>query len=397
MGEALRALTSRGRAFLAGGLTAVLCGMVLGEKDLVRVGLVGALLPLVAALWLSRPGHLLRVHRHPASRHVEVGQRAAVALQVTNLGGAARSLRLEERLPYALGVRPRFVLDLDAGESADLGYEVVPELRGGYLLGPLHLQVGDPFGLVELERSFAATDLLTVTPRVTALPVIPLRGAWSGTGENRPRSFASGNAADVTVREYRRGDDLRRVHWRSSARVGDLMVRREEQPWQSRCTLLIDNRAGVHTGRGASSSLERAIEAAASICNHLVRRGYQVRLVNADGHDLGEGWHDGGNEVTATPLLEELALLGASDTPRLATDWVDDGLAGSTFIGVLGSSDETDREFFSRIQRAGGASYAVVVDEDAGHTVGTLRALGWQAAALRQDTSLVTCWQELGR
>ncbi len=56
-----------------------------------------------------------------------------------------------------------------------------------------------------------------VTPRVLPLPPVPLSGAWTGSGDNRPRAFASGSAEDVTVREYRRGDDLRRVHWRSSA------------------------------------------------------------------------------------------------------------------------------------------------------------------------------------
>ena len=85
-----------------------------------------------------------------------------------------------------------------------------------------------------------------MTPRVVPLPPISLGGSWSGTGENRPRSFASGNAAEVTVREYRRGDEVRRVHWRSSAHVGELMVRREEQPWQSRCSLLVDNRLRAH-------------------------------------------------------------------------------------------------------------------------------------------------------
>ena len=102
----------------------------------------------------------------------------------------------------------------------------------------------------------------------------------------------AGSAEDVTVREYRRGDDLRRVHWRSSARTGELMVRREEQPWQSRATLFLDNRTHAHRGHGAASSLEYAVSAAASVALHLAQRGFMVRLVTADGEDRDTLWHD---------------------------------------------------------------------------------------------------------
>ncbi len=153
------------------------------------------------------------------------------------------------------------------------------------------VRVVDPFGLVELGRAFQTTVPLTVTPRTVPLPSIPLGGAWTGSGDNRPRAFATGSAEDVTVREYRRGDDLRRVHWRSSARVGELMVRREEQPWQSRATLFLDNRMRSHRGQGIASSLEAAVSVAASIAVHLSHRGFTVRLVTAVGEDPSSAWH----------------------------------------------------------------------------------------------------------
>ena len=117
------------------------------------------------------------------------------------------------------------------------------------------------------------------------LPTIPLTGAWTGSGDNRPRAFATGSAEDVTVREYRRGDDLRRVHWRSSARTGELMVRREEQPWQSRATLFLDNRLErpprsrrrlVARGRGVRRGLDRRAPLPARLhgpAGHRRRRG----------------------------------------------------------------------------------------------------------------------------
>jgi len=98
----------------------------------------------------------------------------------------------------------------------------------------LSLRFADLFGLVELTRSFTTTDALVVTPTVTPLPAIRLGGDWAGGGDSRARSISTMGEDDVTTREYRHGDDLRRVHWRSTARYGELMVRREEQPWQNR-------------------------------------------------------------------------------------------------------------------------------------------------------------------
>ena len=107
---ALQGLTTRGRAFLAGGVTAAVAGVLLGERDLVRVGALGALVPLAAALWMARSGHRLRLHRELAATQIEVGQTAQVRLEVANLGARTSLVRLEEQVPYALGQRPRFLL-----------------------------------------------------------------------------------------------------------------------------------------------------------------------------------------------------------------------------------------------------------------------------------------------
>ena len=206
-------------------------------------------------------------------------------------------------------------------------YQVRSDVRGRFEIGPMTVRVSDPFGLVELGRTFRTTVPLTVTPRTVPLPHIPLGGAWTGSGDNRPRAFATGSAEDVTVREYRRGDDLRRVHWRSSARVGELMVRREEQPWQSRATLFLDNRLRAHRGQGIASSLEAAVSAAASIAVHLSHRGFAVRLVTATGEDPSSAWHFRDADLNTGPLLEALAVVQAVHQPQLDTGWLDRGRA----------------------------------------------------------------------
>ena len=417
MREALRSLTMRGRAFLAGGTTAVVCGVLLGEHDLVRIGVLVLLLPLVTAGWVAHAGNRLGLTRTLSARQVETGQPARVQLELTNLGPTTGVLMVEEQLPYSLGSRPRFVVDTMAqGWRRRIDYVVRSDVRGAYDIGPMRLRVSDPFGLIEVQRSFRQTNQLVVTPRVEPLPRIPLRGAWAGSGDNRPRSFATGSAADVTVREYHLGDDLRRVHWRSTARTGELMVRREEQPWQSRCTLFVDNRVRAHRGRGISSSLEAAVVATASIAVHLTAQGFQVRLVTATGEQLGQGWHDGGQAVDAHHLLERLAVLPAVDAGALVTDWLDDTVTSGMFVGVLGAFDDHDRSFFSRIHSPGGTPYALVLDvaswasasrarpgpagaapPESGTRTGWLQTHGWKATSLGPRSTLATAWQELGR
>jgi uncharacterized protein (DUF58 family) len=412
--EALHSFTLRGRSFIAAGVTAMVCGVVLGERDLVRIGALAALLPLVAAFWIARSGNRLGLARTLAATQVEVGQRSLVHLELTNVGPTTGVLLIEEQIPWALGARPRFVIDtMRPGWRRQIEYAVQADLRGKYEVGPLRVRVGDPFGLLELHRTFTKTATLVVIPSTEPLPRITLRGAWTGSGENRPRPFASGNAADVTVRDYRLGDDVRRVHWRSTARVGSLMVRREEQPWQSRCTLLVDNRAHVHRGQGPHSSVERAVTAAASIAVHLTAQGFQVRLVSALGEEIEQGWHDGDVRASARPLLERLAVLPTVEARRLYTGWVDESVTSGMCIAVLGELDDHDRDFLSGLHHRGGASYAVVLDVDSWAARMTqpafsrkpgqlpaaawLRQRGWKAAELARAGSLQATWQELGR
>lgn len=416
--EALHGFTLRGRSFVAAGLTAVVCGIVLGERDLVRIGVLVALLPVVAALWIARAGNRLGLARTLGASQVEVGQRAVVHLELTNVGPTTGVLLVEDQIPWALGSRPRFVIDaMRPGWSRHIDYQVQAEVRGQYDIGPLHVRASDPFGLLELRRTFTKTASLVVIPATEPLPAIPLQGAWTGSGDNRPRPFASGSAADVTVREYRLGDDLRRVHWRSTAKVGSLMVRREEQPWQSRCTLFVDNRARVHRGQGPHSSVERAVVAAASIAVHLTAQGYQVRLVSASGEEFEHGWHDRDVAANPRPLLERLAVLPTAQHHDLYAGWVDESVTAGMCVAVLGEVDDHDRDFLAGLHHRGSASYALVLDVDSwaarlaqGQPEGQftsrpgrlptdawLRQHGWKAAALRRGGSLPAAWQELGR
>lgn len=406
MREALAGLTVRGRAFVAAGVTAIVCAIILGQPALTRVGVLILALPLVTALVLSRSRYRLALVRTVNPQLVIAGQPARVNLALSNEGRTPSGvLLLEDQIPYVLGTRPRFVVEgIGHGWHRQVTYQVRSDVRGKFEIGPMSVRVSDPFGLVELGRAFRTTVPLTVTPRTVPLPHIPLGGAWTGSGDNRPRAFATGSAEDVTVREYRRGDDLRRVHWRSSARTGELMVRREEQPWQSRATIFLDNRLRVHRGQGIASSLEAAVSAAASIAVHLSHRGFAVRLVTAAGEDPSSAWHVRNAELNTAPLLEALAVVTPLGQANIDTDWLGEPTHGGLVVAIVGSLEAHDLPILRRMQLHAGAAMALALDVDAwvgipasGGAVSMMARQGWRASALGPRDRLDAVWQELGR
>lgn len=405
MRESLAALTLRGRAFLASGVVTCVISLLMSQPALVRVGVLIAAVPLVSAYLVGRARYRLALVRTVSPAVVPAGHTASVQLELTNEGRTpAGMLLLEDQIPYALGTRPRFLLeDMRHGWKRELGYHVRSDLRGRYPIGPMAVRLSDPFGMVELGHSFHAVTPLIVTPHTVPLAAIALAGAWSGSGDNRPRAFASGSAEDVTVRDYRQGDDLRRVHWRSSARAGELMVRREEQPWQSRATVFLDDRAAAHEGRGAGSSLEAAVHVAASVVTHLVQRGYLVRLVTAAGSETTAPWHAHGHGSDASHLLESLAVVQPSTRPQIDTTWLSEHGHGDLVVAVVGHHRDRDRAVLGRMRSQSSAGIAIVLDTatwtaSAGPDSSVARALGlqgWRTTTLAAGERFDRAWDRL--
>ena len=431
MREALAALTTRGRAFLAAGTATALCAFVLGYDALLRVGVLAAGVPVLTAVIVSKARYRLRADRSITPGRVAVGDTATVTLRLTNEGRMPTGLLLlEDRVPYALGTRPRFVIDhMGRRWTRELSYPVRSEGRGHYEIGPLVVRVSDPFGMIELIRRFTVTTRLVVTPAVHRLPALAATNEWLGTGDRRPRAFTAGSAEDVTVREYRRGDDLRRVHWHSTARTGELMVRREEQHWQSRATILLDGRQVAHVGTGPGSSLEWAVSAAASISVHLARAGFSVRLITEHPDVEAATWHDHtmSPHAQSGPVLDQLAALTPSPQVVLADAAQAVSRRPGLLVAVLGRLRAEDIPELSRALPAGGRGLALLLDGESwrsaapaqtaarehaepagsggshgsvGRTVAQhaalLRAAGWMVVVAVASDAVPQVWQRLG-
>jgi uncharacterized protein (DUF58 family) len=417
-----RVLTRRGELLLGAGLATVIAAVLLGDTDLLRIGLLFVALPAVCAAAVLRSRFRLASSRRVQPRRIEAGQEARVIVTVDNIASLPTGLMLvEDRIADELGARPRFVFDrLEPQGRREVEYRVRAAARGRYRVGPLQVTVADPFRMAESRRSFTTVDTLVVTPVVDHLPGVPLGGDWAGAGDSRSRSVAAAGDDDVAIREYRHGDELRRVHWRATAKFGELMVRREEQPWESRCTLLLDLRRGAHRGAGAQSSFERAVSAAASIAIHLSRRGYTVRLATpglAPGGDAAAAAMSLDVGPTADSeglLLDVLATAEAitgddfapfTDAMRSAT--------GTLLVAVTGHLCPEDAAHLAQVRSADAGAVAVVLDvadwlpgdhpdrarlrAEADGSTALLRSAGWRVALLDRRTSLATAWGLVGR
>jgi uncharacterized protein (DUF58 family) len=409
---ALRSLTLRGRCTLAAGATAALAGTLLKETDLLRLGVLLLALPLVAAGFVVRTRFRLTCNRRLEPARLAVGSRSRAVLRIENVSRLPTGLLLvEDTIPYLLGGRPRVVVErLAPRRPIDVGYHINGEARGRYKVGPLTVRLLDPFGLCELPRAFTTVDTLVVTPHVEVLPDTALRGEWGGAGQSTNRQVSTHGDDDVATREYRHGDDLRRIHWRTTARRGELTVRREEQPWESRAAVLLDARLVAHRGDGPASSLEWAISAAASVSRHLAQRGFDVRLVTDSGAEvssaaLGVAGFDGA-------MLDVLAGLSPSNGQSLHVGVDSTRRVGGQglLVAIVGTIQADDADRLARLRaadRSTGVVFMLDTDTWAPATAGTratdpdrslglLTAAGWRVVKVRRGDSIARLWGDLG-
>ncbi len=406
MNSAFASLTSRGRALAGVGLVLLAIGFSLADRDIARLALLLLIAPGFSAVAVARSQSRVRTQRWLTSPRAAVGDTVEVRIRIDNVSRIPTGVLLaEDVLPLAFGGRPRFVVDrLGGAAGVDVHYPMRCELRGRYRVGPVTLRLRDPFGLAEVTRSFDQVDELVVTPIVHPLPTVRLTGEWAGLGESTRRSVASSGEDDAATREYRLGDDLRRIHWRSTARRGELMVRREEQPWQSRAALLLDTRQMAHAGEGAGSSLEWAISAAASIAAHLDHIGFEFRLIYDTGADVS-GARATGRALDVT--LESLATCqpsrGTSLTPGLTS--LRRGGGEGLVIAVVAGLDDADIEGMLRARGAGVTSVAVVLDPSTwsrrrsggpDNRAKLLAAAGWRIETAERGSDIAAVWRHIG-
>ena len=345
-------ITTRGYGLLAAGALLLAAGFWFGYPELAALG-AAAIVAVLGALAFVAWRPQLTVSRTVEPDRVMRGERSRVTLHVANASrffGA--SLVARDRLTVADGgsassraggTVPVPLVRLRPGKVTTVAYAVPTRRRGVIDIGPLEVSRRDPLALVGVVRRYGGQNKVWVRPRVHVITSVPV--GLSRSMDGRIDRVPHGSITFAALREYVMGDDLRHVHWRTSARVGELMVREHVDTSLPRIVILLDDRAEAHLpdAVGGESTFEAACEGAASVLVAAYREDVHVEL------QLLSGAAAESSRTTVGPQLDLLAeanLVPAAtigpDPLRSAVERLRVRRLGDTLLYLTGPPDEDD-------------------------------------------------------
>lgn len=280
-------LTANGRWTLIAAVLAAAGGIVLGYPLLLAAAvvlLVAVLIGLCFVLW--RPSLSARQVVQPSV--VGVGEAASALVTVTNTGGR-RSTPVVAANQVA-GQAASLALPSIAPDESHVAAVPLPTTqRGHYSVGPLTIERADPLGLFRVTTHRGSEASLMVHPEIHPMSPLPTghRREFEGAAAEQPHE---GGISFHSLRDYELGDDLRLIHWRSVAKTGTLMVRKNIITSEPRLMILLDTWAGSYQ----NDDFEDAVRIAASLVQAGCTSHYpvQFRATNglmADAAASGEG------------------------------------------------------------------------------------------------------------
>lgn len=289
--------------------------MIAGRATgLVELSILGAFgISVLALAWLNVRRHrgALEVERSVRPHRLPFGGTCRVDVTLTNRRPLAGPVvGLVDHLD-GVPVPASLVAPVEPRGRRRTAYQFTARRRGLARLGPLRLVTVDPLGLVRAAEHLDVTVDLIVLPRIDALAPLPVvAGDGLDAGVHHRRALHTAVDEFTALRDYQPGDDIRRVHWPTTARLDRPVVRQDEQPWQRRTTVVLD----LAPDPTDAAAFERAVSAAASILDLSWRQGELARLVTSEAQD--SGFFDEASRLDAT--LDSLAMqragLGGSIT-----------------------------------------------------------------------------------
>jgi uncharacterized protein (DUF58 family) len=334
-------MTKAGIAALIAGVAALVLGIWLQwlAFDLVGVGLLA--LVLIAVLVVVRPSPLA-IDRAIQPPRVPKGSPAIAVLTFANRGRRTVGVTVANQ-PFG-GSNVRTVIPrLRRGERGLRTYRLPTRRRGIFDVGPVEVTRRDPFELCRSSRRYGDVEKIWVYPRVLDLRALP-------TGQTRhlegPSSDTSpqGNITFHRLRDYVVGDDLRLVHWRSSARTGKLVVRHNVDTSQPYTVVLLDLRPSRYT----AESFEAAVDVAASVLVVSSANKAPVELRLTDSTVIG-----GPRLREATPLIDHLTGIDPDPNGELKQQLLALRRArgGTSLVVVTGVLDMGDLPYVAALRR----------------------------------------------
>ena len=389
-------LTSRGLGLVTVAVALLIAAALSGLRPLAWPG--GLLLGLVAAAAVLSLGSARRpvVRRRLLPDRVAAGSDVLVSLEIERDGiGLGAWGYLEEATPPGLGGMPALPVPSGWGRLRSRHpYRLAAFRRGRYLVGPSSWTTVDPLGLASTRRSVGGRNLLTVTPAVHRLDDAA-HGTGAGlVGEAARRRSSVLGPDDAMIRQYRPRDELRRIHWPSTAHTGTLMVRREEHAWEPSALILLDDRAAGHLGVGPAATFEWAVSAAASVGVHLLEAGYEVALTETGGRHLAAG------DTVRETLLDHLTDSALSDAGDLGGALLaGPGVRAQLLVAIIGRLSRADAVALTAARRPGALCLAILLqptEPGPDDPADVLLANGWRVTRDAASGGIPQAWAALG-
>lgn len=290
MGDVLKlASNPRFIAPCVAGAFMLIVGTVLGVQYSFNMAAVLFALPVASYIMAVFSLRGIKIKRMRMASTTE-GNDIEVSLSVDSSGISPRlRLKLLDTLPKTIESDVSQGIDLAICEpgSIRVRYHIRPRKRGIFDIGPVYLTTSDPLDIFQFRRDYDQRSQLIVYPRRQK---IPLEKLWSGEGLQQDETASSGKKGQGMdlhgVREYAPGDPLRRIHWKTTARKGSLVVAEFEQTAVSEIVIAVECAKGTDYPVGDETSLDIAARVAAYIADFACSSGFPVRLLMSAGSGI---------------------------------------------------------------------------------------------------------------
>ena len=328
-------ITKQGASTLAVGGILVIGGWLLVWPSLVLIG--GTAVAVVAAAVGSvvrRPRLMIERQVHPP--RVAKGMPAIIYLHLTNRG--RRSLPPTDAVqPYGEHEVTASLPKLYGGQSGIRTYRLPTSNRGVFHMAPLQIRRSDPLELLKVTQNHGGDEQIWVYPKIHPLTPLPSGRTRHLDGPTSDTS-AQGSITFHRIREYVHGDDLRMIHWRSTAKTGRYMARHNVDTSQPYTVVLLD----IDPESYESDDFETAVDFAASVISGASEGRFPVQLRTSDGRKVGGRGPTGGS-VGTSRALDFLTSLRADGSGSLSDELkrLRRELGGTALVAVTGRTDDS--------------------------------------------------------
>jgi len=232
----------------------------------------------------------IRVERILSEGGVFAGEEIMLSAKVKNESGRIiPRLMLRDRLPFSSGAAEALIMieKLAPYEALDVDYQVVMARRGIYPDNKLYIEAIDPLGILRMRHNALSAQSVTVYPAPVPLTIPAANAGYSRrAGDNLSKLAPEGRETFAGLRDYHQGDDLKRIHWKATARMGKLFVKEFEREAVPTAIILLDARSTCSTGFKVEGALDDAITAAASLAVSLLKGRTRLSFqINSEGSD----------------------------------------------------------------------------------------------------------------